>query len=111
MNIMNDISESDWKLLKELKPLVLDRLCAHILQKVAEQCDPGPETNHQRFLKARSLIENVNVEIAKAFDDMPRETALSRLKSLFSQGLISDEELSRFSAETISEVRRIDTGR
>lgn len=76
---MNKISEPDWKLLRELKPVALERLCARILQRVALQCASNGETSHQRFLKAFSLIESGNDDIAR--------------------GLITDEELLRFSPE------------
>ena len=110
MNNTNEMSESDWKILKELKPLVLDRLCALVLQKVAQQCDSPSETNHQRFLKARSLIEAVNKDLGQIFDDMPRSNALERLRSMVAQELITEEELLRFSEETRSKVWWIENG-
>lgn len=96
---MNEIDESDWKRLRELKSVALERLCARILQQVAPQCDLNGETNHQRFLKALSLIENGNDEIARAFDDLRRSNALERLRTMISLNLITDEELLGFSPE------------
>lgn len=83
---MNKISELDWKLLREFKPVAL-------------QCASNGETSHQRFLKAFSLIESGNDDIARAFDDMRRSNALERLRAMIAQGLITDEELLRFSPE------------
>lgn len=95
---MNEIDEPDWKHLRELKSVALERLCARILQQVAPQCDLNGGTNHQRFLKAFSLIETGNADIARAFDDLRRSNALERLRMMISLKLISDEELQGFSS-------------
>ena len=96
---MNEIDEADWKLLRELKTVALERLCERVLQQVAPQCDSNGETNHQRFLKALSLIESGNDEIARAFDDLRRSNARERLRTMISLDLITDEELRGFSPE------------
>jgi hypothetical protein len=107
MNSMNDITEPDWKLLRELKSIALERLCSRILQQVAPRCNPNGETSPQRFLKALSLIENGNDEIARAFDDLRRSNALERLRIMISLKLITDEELLRFSQELRSRLGRM----
>lgn len=96
---MNEIDEPDWKLLRELKTVALERLCERILQQVAPQCDLNGETNHHCFLKVLSLIESGNDEIARAFDDLRRSNARERLRTMISLDLITDEELRGFSPE------------
>lgn len=102
---MNDISETDWKLLRKLKTTALERLCERILQQVTRQCGPTGESNHQRFLRTFSLIENGNDDISRAFNDLRRSTAFERLAAMISQGLISDDELREFSVETRKKIR------
>lgn len=97
MNGMNDITETDWKLLRELKPIVLERLCSRILEQVALQCSAKSETSHQRFLKTLSLMETGNDDVARAFDDLRRSNAVERLRTMISMKLITDEELLGFS--------------
>jgi hypothetical protein len=96
---MNDIDESDWKLLQEIKAVALERLCERILQQIATQCDLKGETSLHRFLKAFSLIDRGNADIARAFDDLRRSNARQRLRTMISLNLISDEELLGFSSE------------
>lgn len=99
-NSMNELNESDWKLLRKLKPFALERLCERIIRQVARQCDSAGGPYHERFLKAHALIEEGNDEIARAFNDLRRSTAFQRLLAMKSQGLIADDEFLRFSDET-----------
>lgn len=68
-------------------------------------------SHHQRFLRAYSLIEDGNDEIAQAFDDLRRSTAFKRLFAMRSRGLITDDEFSRFSVETRSRIQALESGR
>lgn len=108
---MKEFSESDWKLLRELRPVALERLCARILRQAAQQSDWAGRSYHQRFLQVHSLIEKGNDEIARAFDDLRRSTAFPRLFVMRTQGLITDEELARFSAETRSRIQALGNGK
>jgi hypothetical protein len=99
---MKDIPEPDWKLLRELKPRALERLCERILAHVQVNCDVGGETSYQRFLKIFADIQEGNAEIARIFDDLRRSNALRRIALLRAEGLISASEFSRFSDTTRS---------
>ena len=105
---MNAFRESDWKLLRELKPVALERLCARILHQVAQQCDWEGRPYHQRFLRAHSLIKKGNDGIARAFDDLRRSTAFMRLFAMKTQGLITDDEFSRFSVGLRSKIQTVE---
>lgn len=96
---MRAIKESDWKHLRELCPLALERLCARILQEVA-LASSTPQNYHQRYLQVFSLVQKGDREIAALFDDLRRSNALDRLVLMRKHGLIGDDEFSGFSEET-----------
>ena len=101
---MNDIPEADWKILRELKPRALERLCDRILACVYARCDVGGETAHQRFLNVFADVQDGNGEVARIFDDLRRSNALRRIVLMRAEGLLTASEFSRFSAATRSSV-------
>jgi hypothetical protein len=96
----SQIKESDWKLLRQLEPLALDRFCQRVLAEVKQVTSRSTESHHQRFLDVFRLIINRNKELAAAFDDLRRSNAILKLAAIKSHDLLTDEEFSRFSMET-----------
>jgi hypothetical protein len=66
------IKESDWKLLRELSPIALDRLCQRIIEEVQAICGDSGQSNHERYLAMYKHIRRREEDIAIAFDDMRR---------------------------------------
>ena len=64
-------------------------------------------TAHDRYLRAYKLMQQKNKAMAQAFDDYRRSTAVLQLGILRRMGLLADDELSVFSAETQARVRGI----
>jgi len=100
------IPESDWKVLRDLKPLALDRYCQRLLAEVEQIISSTTESHHERFLKTFRLIIERNKELGHAFDDMSRSNALIRLIAIRSHDLLTDEEFSRFNFETRNTINR-----
>src|SRR5688500_9560819 len=94
------ISESDWKVFRQLQPVALDRFCQRVLSEVGRLADDAGKSNHERYLAVFRLIERRDRELADAFDGMRRSTAWRQLAWIQSHGLLSEEEMSRFSDET-----------
>ena len=105
---MRDIKESDRKLLRQLKPVALDRYCERVLSEVGRAAAEPGASAHARYLNVFNLIQRRNRELADAFDDVRRSTALLRLACIRSHGLLTDEELARFSADTREALRSFD---
>ena len=97
---MPDFPERDWKLLRELKPVALDRLCGRILHHASEIAASSSGTNHQRYLKVWEMVQEQNEEVAIAFDDYRRSTAFLKILQIHRRGLFTEEEFARFSEET-----------
>ena len=98
------IIESDWKLLRRLEPVALERLCQAILSEVVRLASDTARGGHARYLDVFNLIQERDEEVGEAFNEMKRSTALVKLARMRSLGLVTDAEFAGFSAETQSVV-------
>lgn len=96
----DQIKESDWKLLSQLKPVVLDRFCKQVLDEITATAAVEEHGAHGRYLGVYKLIRERDDELAHAFNDLRRSTAIWRLGSMRALGVVTDEEFERFSEET-----------
>jgi hypothetical protein len=102
---MRQINESDWKLLRQMTPVAVERFCQDVLQKLEHIASDNSKTYHLRYLAIYELVRRRDKEMAQAFNDMRRSTAFYQLAHIYSLGLLQDKEFSRFSPETQSLVR------
>jgi hypothetical protein len=94
-----EIKESDWKVFKELHAIALDRYFERAIAEIDGALRKKDETDRERFWNTVKLADERRKEVAKLFDDYRRSTALFQLAAIRSQKLLTDEEMSRFSAE------------
>lgn len=103
--MVRQISEPDWKLFRQLHTVALERFCAAVLAEVARLTANAGKDAHARYLDVYKLLQRRDKELAEAFNDLRRSTALQFLAILRSQELLTEEEFARFSPETQSAVR------
>jgi len=94
------IPEADWKLLRSLHPVALDRYCERVLEEVRRIAADTQRSQHQRYLAVFQLMQERNRTMALAFDDMRRSTAIQRIMHMQHLGLLLPEEFARFSDQT-----------
>jgi hypothetical protein len=97
---MQSIPESDWKVFKRVHKAAVDRFCSRILEEVRELVSTPRNDPHERYLQLFKLINQRNEEIADAFDDYRRSTALFQIAKMQQLGVVTDEEFRQFSEET-----------
>jgi hypothetical protein len=102
-----DIPESDWRRFKEVHEKLLERYCSHILDEVAAASQEAGGTAHDRYLKAYQLIRERDKQLANAFNDFRRSTAVMQLGLMRRMKLLTDEELSMFSGQTRASIEAI----
>jgi hypothetical protein len=85
---MNQIRESDWKLLRRLQPVALDRFCQRVLSDVQATCSDTAATAHERYLQVFKLLREQDKEMMRT------------------SGLITDEEFAEFSEELRETIQR-----
>ena len=94
------IAEPDWKLLRRLAPVALDRFCRRALIDLARSAEDRSGTAHERYLAVFSLVRERDAELAATFDGTRRSTAVVQLAAMRRLGLLTDEEFAGFSPET-----------
>ena len=105
-----DIPESDWKIFRTVRAAALDRFCARVLEECAAVLRDAKMTNHERYLRLYRLTRERDKDIAFAFNDFRRSTAILQLARIHGLGAVTDEELARFSPETRELVIALVTG-
>lgn len=97
---MRGIKESDWKRLRDLKPILLDRYCARVLADLENLSKDATLTPHQRYGEIYGLIHARDKELAYIFDDLRRSNAIIKLMLMREAGLLEVEEVAAFSEDT-----------
>ena len=64
-------------------------------------------TAHERYVRAYKFLKSRDEELARAFDDFRRSTAVMQLAIMRRMGLLSDKDLNVFSLQTQEQVRGI----
>jgi hypothetical protein len=101
------IRESDWKLLRDLKPTLLDRYCARVLDEAARVARGRQGSAHERYLELFEHVRRSDKKLARAFDDLRRSNALLKLAIMHAYGLLTPDEFRQFSDETRETIERI----
>jgi hypothetical protein len=107
---VRDIPESDWKIFRTVRAAALDRYCARVLDECAAVIQDTSITNHERYLRLYRTLDKRDDELASAFNDFRRSTAMIQLAHIRRLGVVTDEELGRFSKETRELVTALVTG-
>src|SRR6202158_6034629 len=94
------IKEADWKVLRRLHPLALERFCERVLAEIERATHLSAQSAHQRYLDIFKTIEQRDREIASIFDDPKRSNALTMLARMRAEGLLMEDEFSSLSPET-----------
>ena len=89
--------ERDWKALRALLPVALDRFCERVLAEVTAITSDTLRSNHERYLAVYKLIMERDRRLQDAFDDIRRSRAYLQLCYMCELGLVTEEEFARFS--------------
>jgi hypothetical protein len=105
------IAEADWKVLRRVHRLALERYCERVLAEIERVTHNSAQSSHQRYLDIFKIIEQRNREMASIFDDPKRSNALTMLARMRSDGLLTDDEFSSLGEETRSTIELLLGGR
>jgi hypothetical protein len=97
---MREIKESDWKILRQLHKVTLERFCEEILLDLGRISSDRSRSSHEKYLDLCAHLQKRDKEIAKAFDSPRRSNAYLMIATLKRQGFMTEEEFARFSQET-----------
>jgi len=94
-----DIRESDWKLFRELRTIAPERFCQQVLNEIDRLASDPRRTSHEQYLAVFRLLQRRDRELADAFNDLRRSTALRQLACIQSHKLLTEDEMARFSPD------------
>ena len=95
-----EIKESDWKLLRRLHKVALERFCRRAIEEVSAATSDLAGDYHACFLELFALVNERNQELARTFDGLRRSNATLLLAGMMEGRLLSEEEFSQFGPET-----------
>lgn len=98
------IAESDWRHLRKLQPVLLERYCRQVLLEVEKTASAHDEAAHPRYLAVYRLIQDRDRELGQFFNGMSRSQAFFRILLMRRNGLFTDDEFAGFSEEIKSEI-------
>lgn len=98
--MVRQIKESDWKLLRRLHNVALERFCKRVIEELNSATSNCNENYHERYLEVFRLIKERDKELGRAFDDPRRSRAFFMLANMRGSNLLTDDEFSEFSQET-----------
>jgi hypothetical protein len=96
---VKDIKEADWKRLRDLKPIALDRFCTRVLADIERTSTDSNSSSHQRYLAIYDLIQKRDKELGRIFDGLSRSSAVGKLLLMHRAGLLNEDEVATFSED------------
>ncbi|MDB5394692.1 MAG: hypothetical protein JWM91_2198 [Rhodospirillales bacterium] len=92
--MFDSIPEWDWKKIRDLKPVLLDRFCQRILREIDHKAAEVTLSHHQRYLDIWEIMRNQDRELAKMFNGLRRSVAILCIWHTRRLALMTDEEFS-----------------
>lgn len=103
--MVRTISEPDWKLFRQLRPLALERFCQRVLSDIEGLAQECAKTSHERYLAIYDLMQQRDRELADTFNNQRRTMAFEQLARMWALNLLTDDEMAHFSPDTREVVR------
>jgi hypothetical protein len=94
------IPEADWKIFRQLHEVWLERYCAKVNDGLKRLLSQPGLSSHERYLEIYRFIRDKDKELGFAFNDFRRSTATLQIRIIKNLGVITDQELARFSEAT-----------
>lgn len=94
------IPEADWRVFRGLHPIWIERFCRRVNDELLRVLSDDSRGAHERYLAAYKLMHKRDKEIASAFNDFRRSTAIFQIAIIRKLGVMTDEEFGRFSEST-----------
>jgi len=101
------ISESNWRIFRQLREVALDRFSRRVLEEAARICADTSRAPHERYLELYRLLQARDQSLGRAFDDPRRSRMLWQLAAIRALGVLEDDELSGLSPESRRQVEAL----
>ena len=91
------VSESDWKYLRERKVDFLSTLCGRINEQSKYILNDQSVSEHEKYLKLYNYIKRSDKIVADCFNDWRRSNIWLKIQFLRHHGILTDEHLNQMS--------------
>ncbi len=95
-----EFPEEDWLRLHQIRPHAIERFCKRALDGIAEISKMPHLSKHDAYLKITDLIRQQDADLARTFENPQRSRAIEQIRLMESFGILTPEELSRFTPKT-----------
>lgn len=102
---MITIPELDWKIIRDLKPELLNLACEQIFHHIEKLSAGRAGQQHQTYLELYTFIQREDDKIAKMFDDLKRSNAFFKIAALRQYAVLTDAQMELFSEQTQTVVK------
>lgn len=93
------MTESDWKIFKQIKEKAIEMFCEIALSEFRECMDDESTHIHNRYLLNYKLVQNRNKKMSLLFDGHSRSNAWLQLLAIRGEGLADEGLLSKITDE------------
>lgn len=104
---MSTIPERDWKVVRKLHPVLLQRYCQQVFEDVHGLTDADDCDYHEACQGLYDLVHKRNKAMRDLFDGLTRSKATLMVLAWKKQNLITDDEFGLFSEKTQAVVDHI----
>ncbi len=98
--MVREFPEADWKALRKVREVALERFCERILDQVVRASADSSQSFHERYLSIWRLLQKHDKQLGDAFNNPRRSQAFVQLLAMCSLGIIEEQELQKFTAAT-----------
>lgn len=91
------VSESDWKYLRERKVDFLSTLCGRINEQSKDILNDQSVSEHEKYLKLYKHIMGSDKIVAECFNDWRRSNIWLKIQFLRHHGILTGEHLNQMS--------------
>jgi hypothetical protein len=102
---MNKIPERDWKTYKSMKRGVLLKACQEVIGKVQDIINEKEKSSYEKYGELLQIIKSEKKDMSMMFDGFSRSGVIQHLLIWNVRGLIDEEELSKYSEETVKKIK------
>jgi hypothetical protein len=98
--MFRNFPEADWKHFKKVHPIALDRFAKRVLGECEAILADSSHPAHDRYIALQRHLATADTQMANAFNDWRRSTALLQLAAMHRLDVLGDQELEGFTDET-----------
>jgi hypothetical protein len=100
--------ERDWKYMKKIKDDLLVALCNRINKQSSVILAETGVSEHEKYLKLYSHVEDSDRIVANCFNDWRRSTLFMKILEIKHHGLLTPDQLEGLSAETLEKLKALE---